>query len=383
MRPLSELCIQVVADNFELQPSFGNLSGKFTKKVTENLTLDLPLELAGTLIEDETYWARRGKSRWKNCEVSAHGNSWRQLYFERNLECCLEQFDPSVSDVDDLKRLMTFSRKFVRSINLKQFPSHLDLQIVFDTMHTSPTSFALTYGMQNVGMDYDRSLFGMKLSDCRSMAKALERTETLTYLNLSNNMLDDDKVRMIASGMVENISITHLDLSHNKIADRGVRALAKLLDNRSVISILNLSDNQIHSEGGRALARAIRGNFSLISLNVRLNRLMDDGGRTICDVLRANQVMERLNIGSNQLGALTVQSISALLRLNHRMKQLDLSGNHFDETGGRVIREALDENTALRKFDIRLSHINTDDQIAIEEIMMKRAERLERSKIVM
>jgi hypothetical protein len=44
-----ELCIQVVADNFELQPSFGNLSGKFTKKVTENLTLDLPLELAGTV----------------------------------------------------------------------------------------------------------------------------------------------------------------------------------------------------------------------------------------------------------------------------------------------------------------------------------------------
>jgi hypothetical protein len=48
--------------------------------------------------------------------------------------------------------------------------------------------------MMNVGMDYDRSLFGMKLSDCRSLAKALERTETLTYLNLSGNLLDDEKV---------------------------------------------------------------------------------------------------------------------------------------------------------------------------------------------
>lgn len=179
----------------------------------------------------------------------------------------------------------------------------------------SPVSLSLMYGMQNVGMDYDRSLFGMKLSDCRSLAKALERTETLTYLNLSNNLLDDDKVRMIASGMVENISITNLDLSHNKIADRGVRALAKLLDNRSVIAILNLADNQIHSEGGRALARAIRGNFSLISLNVRLNRLGDDGGRTICDVLRANQVMERLNIGSNQLGSMVMDPLSLPLYL--------------------------------------------------------------------
>lgn len=47
-------------------------------------------------------------------------------------------------------------------------------------------------------MDYDRSLFGMKLSDCRNLAKALESTETLTYLDLSNNSLDDDKVRACA-----------------------------------------------------------------------------------------------------------------------------------------------------------------------------------------
>lgn len=50
------------------------------------------------------------------------------------------------------------------------------------------------YNLPNVGMEYDRSLFGMKLSDCRCLAKALESNETLTYLDLSNNSLDDDKV---------------------------------------------------------------------------------------------------------------------------------------------------------------------------------------------
>ena len=73
------------------------------------------------------------------------------------------------------------------------------------------------YTTKNVGMDYDRSMFGMKLSDCRSLAKSLEHTETLTFLDLSNNQLDDDKVRMLASGLVENLSITHLNLSHNKV----------------------------------------------------------------------------------------------------------------------------------------------------------------------
>ena len=37
---------------------------------------------------------------------------------------------------------------------------------------------------------------------------------------------------------------------------------------------------------------------------------------------------------------------------------------------------------ALRKFDVRLSHIHPEDQLAIEEIMMMRAERLERTKIL-
>ena len=46
--------------------------------------------------------------------------------------------------------------------------------------------------------------------------------QTLTYLNLSNNGLDDDKARMLASGLVENLSITHLDLSHNKVRQQPI-----------------------------------------------------------------------------------------------------------------------------------------------------------------
>ncbi len=73
------------------------------------------------------------------------------------------------------------------------------------------------YHTKSVGMTYDRTLFGMKLADCRCLAQALTRCETLTQLCLAGNGLDDDKVRMLASGLTDNISITHLDLSHNKV----------------------------------------------------------------------------------------------------------------------------------------------------------------------
>lgn len=48
-RRLQEICIQVVANKFEELPDFGKLSIKYIKRVTELLTLDLPLELAGTV----------------------------------------------------------------------------------------------------------------------------------------------------------------------------------------------------------------------------------------------------------------------------------------------------------------------------------------------
>lgn len=101
--------------------------------------------------------------------------------------------------------------------------------------------------MRSVGMDYDRALFGMKLSDCRSLARCLEYCETLVRLDLSGNLLDDDKLRMLASGLINNLSVVHLDLSHNRIADRGVRALAKLLHPNSVIQIVELGDNQVRT----------------------------------------------------------------------------------------------------------------------------------------
>ena len=77
--------------------------------------------------------------------------------------------------------------------------------------------FSLAYGLRNAGMNYDRAMFGMKLPDCRSLAKTLEKCETLVTLSLAGNLLEDDKVRMIASGLVDNHSVTDLDLSHNKV----------------------------------------------------------------------------------------------------------------------------------------------------------------------
>eukprot|EP00199_Chlamydomonas_sp_CCMP681_P001676 CAMPEP_0119112800 /NCGR_PEP_ID=MMETSP1180-20130426/41743_1 /TAXON_ID=3052 ORGANISM="Chlamydomonas cf sp, Strain CCMP681" /NCGR_SAMPLE_ID=MMETSP1180 /ASSEMBLY_ACC=CAM_ASM_000741 /LENGTH=347 /DNA_ID=CAMNT_0007100509 /DNA_START=54 /DNA_END=1097 /DNA_ORIENTATION=+ len=340
------------------------------------LPLDLPLELVGDLISDEDYWKRRCNARWKNLEVSAHGMAFKQLYFERNLQDSIELYDPTLSAESDLRRLMTYSRRFVQTLILNQLPSHMDLSIIFECMVNSPSSLTVHYNLHNVGMEYDRSLFGMKLADCRNLAKVLETNETLTYLDLSNNMLDDDKVRMLASGLVENLSITHLNLAHNKVADRGVRALAKLLDTRSVIAILELQDNLIHTEGARSLARVLKTNQALISLNIRLNRLGDDGCKSICEALRTNTSLEKLSLAANSAGKAAATALGGLVRLNNTITELDVSCNPgFGSDSCEQLRRAVEQNASLVHADIRQCGAELDDEFAVAEAIRQRLEK--------
>ena len=392
--PLKEMCIEVVAKEFRNRPTFGKLNEGYIRKVVALLDVELPLEVVGQLIIDEHYWRRRACKRWRNLEVSQHGGSWKQLYFERNLAEALERFDPNggnsgtssgssgssgdaeeIHDLESLRRLMEFSARYVHSLVLRQLPSHLDLQVLLSTLYTSLISLSLTYGMSNVGMDYDRSLFGMKLADCRSLAKSLERCETLIHINLSNNLLDDDKVRMITSGLIDNMSVTHLDLSHNKIADRGARALSKLLDSRSVLVNLELQDNEIHSEGARALAKGLRQNSSLLRLNLRLNRMGDEGGRALFDALKLkhNNLLQ-LNVSSNSLSNFSSIACAGMLVNNSKLRTLDMSCNRVIGDAGKQIRDALLENHGLLDLDMRMCGLDEEVYDAIRHILALRKE---------
>ena len=68
------------------------------------------------------------------------------LSYARPVACnapfLLCRFDPATSDINDLKRLLTFSSKFVNSLHLQQLPSHLDLQVIFDAMRRWEKEFA-------------------------------------------------------------------------------------------------------------------------------------------------------------------------------------------------------------------------------------------------
>ena len=373
VRPLSELCLRAAALNFRHRPTFAGVPEKYKDRLAALIPTDLPLIVSAPLIDSEIFWKRCAADLFQTCVPSDHGNTWKQLFFEKTVEEALENFDGSGQAHTALNRLLATSSEFIYKLKIRQFASHADIAFLFDAL-PNLYSLSITYGSRNVGMKYERSIFGMKLADAENLSQQLPRTETLTNLVLNENVLDDEKVRRLVVGLRDNLTITDLDLSHNKISDRGTRALCKCLGKDSVIAHLSMCDNHIHSEGGKFLGRALQTNSSLLKLNMRLNRLGEKGGCYMFEGLKSNAALKHLNISGNGLAddsgqGEAVRVLAAMLRVNGTLRSLDISCNSLGAEAGLVMRDALEENKALVQLDCRVNKIAPEVANSIRDLI--------------
>lgn len=66
----------------------------------------------------------------------------------------------------------------------------------------------LTYGAKHVGMEYERPLFGMKMSDAKTFSESIKLTQSLVYISLPGNLIDDDLIGILIKGLVLNKTIS-------------------------------------------------------------------------------------------------------------------------------------------------------------------------------
>lgn len=323
--------------------------------ITKLLPTTLSPVVSGKYIHHEGYWKRCcvDKFGWHNCQLAEHNLSWKQLYFEKLMQERLEDFDSVTEDIETVFELIDACMDLIFTLKFRQFPSHANL---YDICALLPNlaKLDIVYGIKKIGMNYERMLFGMKISDATSLAKIFEQTDTIATLILSGNLIDDDLLRMLMTGLIKNNTITHLDISHNKITNHGARLLSKLLGENSVITTMDLSDNHIHSEGGRYFARGLKENDSLLQLNLRLNRLADEGCNLLLEGLRDNVSLTDLNIGSNGAGPQSAQCLMAIIRdPDHTLSILDVSGNELTSEHFEQFRLSITNNRTLISLDLR------------------------------
>lgn len=256
-------------------------------------------------------------------------------------------------ELDELLGRLGAAAPFVQSLELEQFPSHLDLELLFARLPRL-LRLSLTYGMRHLGMRFDRALFGMRPTDADSLSRCLRYSCALTELRLPCNMIDDDLVLVLAAGLQANSTITVLDLSRNNITSTGVQALARKLRAPCPITRLDLGDNKIDERGGRYLGRALKANDGLKHLGLRLNELGDEGGRAVLEGARDSRSLASIDLAANKLGSASAAALASVLStVGCALADVDVSGNKLSEADAGLLSRAIAANDTILQLDLR------------------------------
>lgn len=371
---LDDLVVKCLAENYDIYPALDRIPVEYLDNVVALLDpSQIEFTVAAKYITSEKFWKRLSQERWPICQVACHGLSWKRLYIERHLQSLFEAYYPSKGrqNYNRLMREVNAGKAFVHSCTVQQLLSHLDLSDILGSF-PNLSSLHLRYGARKLGMDYDKSLFGMQLKDAMSLSKLIVSTRFLSRLLLPENLLNDESIHILSSGLLSNETITYLDLSHNKISDAGAKRISRIIQNHGVLSHIDLGDNHVHTEGLQYLARALKPSDTIESFSIKLNPIGDRGGRDLFNALAENASMTELNASGCGLGAESGAALLSLLEANTALTSLDVSCNELN-VQGMDLRDAIIRSTSLTTLDLRRCGV---DDLALQEINAILAKRL-------
>lgn len=167
--------------------------------------INLPITVTAKTIEHEFYWEKKC-ALLKNCKKEDHGGSFKQAYIERRIQSLLESQKDEAS-MGELIKELDAARYEVFCLKISHLISHLDMSVVFRYL-PNLAYLTLTYGAKHLYMDYERPLFGMKMSDAKIFSECLRSTQSLVYLSLPGNLIDDDLIGILIKGLMLNKTIS-------------------------------------------------------------------------------------------------------------------------------------------------------------------------------
>lgn len=371
---LTDRCIDVIVKNFADFPVHEHIPTRLLRRITARVSHSLNPEVAAAYIFDDDYWKMRCyQNKFAEGDVIEHvALSWKQFYFEAYLRQTLEDHsEGELSDTSTATMLESIAayQDYIFSLKLRVMVGRLDMHAICSKL-PNLTQLNLSYGAKKAGMQFDRMLFGMKISDANSLQQLLSHGLNLTSLTLQSNLIDDDLLRILLTGLTENRHITHLDLSHNKITNHGIRMLTKILEeNGSVLTSLMIANNQIHAEGGRHMGRLLQAGSSLTYLDMRLNFLGDKGGCALFEGLVNNQAMMKLILSANSLQAQAAAALANVLEHPESCVQVvDVSSNHFQVGDLIRIKQSIQSNRALTSVDLRMENMSSQQEEVVAAI---------------
>jgi hypothetical protein len=406
--PLQQLAYEEVARSFAKRPvELQKLPESQADAVVSLLPLDLPLDIAARYVASESYWCSRC---FAQCEgsmsgsVSGSSSSWKQLFFERALSHALSSQPLSLTQSSQDLRFpsahlnegvstaqrsarpsnevlnhLTECARFVHALSMRVNPGETGATVSkLHALDGHVSKLALSCAASDVGMEYDRRLFGMTEQDCSSFCSFIVNSVSLTRLDLSNNRLDDQLISQLAHALSDNFTVGCVSLAHNRVGDHGAEKLAGMLCERPDVWKLDLSDNNIADDGAQSLATTLQSKSSVSFLNLKLNRISDRGASAIIASLEHSTCsVASLVLAANDdcVGDATTAALTSSIPRSESLTDLDISGNDIANSNGRKLMEALEGSTMLQHVEVERCNLSDDVSRGIVNITQRNRSR--------
>uniref|UniRef100_A0A8C2EGM5 Uncharacterized protein n=1 Tax=Cyprinus carpio TaxID=7962 RepID=A0A8C2EGM5_CYPCA len=197
---------------------------------------------------------------------------------------------------------------------------------------------------------------------CSALASVLSSdSSSLKNLDLSNNNLQDSRVKLLSDGLKENCKLEKLKLSNCSITEKGYKALASALrSNPSHLIELDLTGNDPGQSGVKELVNVLQG--YLCKLRFLQSPAADEACQYVTRVLNIKDplTLSELNLSKHKLELKNVEQLAALMQDKHcKLNKLQLCGCGLKEESCSALATVLRSNSSLKELD--MSNNNLQD----------------------
>lgn len=188
-----------------------------------------------------------------------------------------------------------------------------------------------------------------------------------TFLNLSDNEIDDVSAYALAEALKNAPEGFCIDLTSNKISDFGVKQFALAIKNNLVPNqcSIDLSINHFSSQAGRELVKSVNAD-KYVKLILQASRFGDEGMRSIAQRLVEIDAPKKLSLqlSNNGIGNRGFSYLTDVFYKHHISTKisLDLSNNLVGLKGISYLANALEQGCVPHHFKLNLDNNNVTDE---------------------
>ncbi|KAL5012624.1 hypothetical protein ScPMuIL_011175 [Solemya velum] len=229
------------------------------------------------------------------------------------------------------------------------------------------------------------SLSGTNMStkSCRHVTELLDSSQRFSELDISNNYLGSEGVKIISDYVRHDRLLLQLNLSGNKIHDRDTALIANIIQENTTLRSLLLSNNHFRETCGRSLGTAIAKNTSLKELDLSWNHIRRLGAIEISRGLEKNKGLETVDLSWNGFSFEGCVALSDALQKNRTLLHLDLTCNRIHPPGLLELTKGLCQNKILKTLKlghnpitavfttVLLEEIRNSPEMSLEELNLE------------